>query len=124
MAWLRCNAMHIPVCVCMPSLHFSVCADVLSDDDHSHLYYKLERHSTKWREIGKALGFKEQELDAIEFNNQLRLSASKRCLSELLSQWLQWAPGDGRGSKEVATKKTLCNALFKINLGRLAQEFE
>ena len=42
-------------------------------------------------------------------------------LSEMLTQWLQWAPGDGRGSKGFATKESLYDALLKINLGRLAE---
>ena len=71
-----------------------------------------------------ALGFKELELKEIEHNIQLQLNAPKSYLRELLSQWLQWAPGDGRGSKNVATRKALCNALFKINLGRLAMDLE
>jgi hypothetical protein len=43
-------------------------------------------------------------------------------LIELLSQWLQWAPGDGRGSTGFATRESLRAALLKANLGQLAHQ--
>ena len=42
----------------------------------------------------------------------------------MLSQWLQWAPGDGRGSTSFATKGMLHAALLKAKLGDPAKEFE
>ena len=41
----------------------------------------------------------------------------------MITQWLQWAPGDGRGSTSVATKELLRAALLQVNLGRLAEKF-
>ena len=35
----------------------------------------------------------------------------------MLTQWLQWAPGDDRDSKSFATKESLHAALLKANLG-------
>jgi hypothetical protein len=43
-------------------------------------------------------------------------------LREMLSQWLQWAPGDGRGSTGFATRGSLRAALLKANLGQLAHQ--
>ena len=43
-------------------------------------------------------------MDAIENTEVLALQAPSAFLRELLALWLQWAPGDGRGSPEYATK--------------------
>ena len=73
----------------------------LNDSDHE----KLAPHAAKWRDVGKGLGFKEEEMDSIQSNPMLMMqSPPKSWLKEMLSQWLQWAPGDGRGSTGVATR--------------------
>jgi hypothetical protein len=46
------------------------------------------------------------------------------CLRKMLSQWLQWAPGDGRNSKGYATKESLVAALLAANLGQLAEKIK
>ena len=51
----------------------------------------------------------------------LTQSPPKSFLREMLSQWLQWAPGDGRGSTGYATKESLHAALLRANLGQLAE---
>ena len=53
----------------------------------------------------------------------LMMQPPKSWLGQMLSQWLQWAPGDGRGSTGFATKESLRAALLKANLGQLAQQF-
>jgi hypothetical protein len=50
------------------------------------------------------------------------MQAPKSFLVEMLSQWLQWAPGDGRGSAGFATRGSLRTALLKANLGQLAHD--
>ena len=96
----------------------------LSDSDHSSIYYKLEYQAANWRDIGKALGFLEGELNVIEKSPSLFMQAPKSFLGEMLTQWLQWAPGDGRGSTSYATKESLHAALLKANLGQLAEQFQ
>ena len=96
----------------------------LSEDDHSDIYYKLKHHSARWRDIGRALRFKEGEMNIIQSNPMLTASAPNSYLEEMLSQWLQWAPGDGRGSTGFATKESLHAALLQANLGQLAQQFQ
>ena len=97
----------------------------MCDDDHSSVYKKLEDKAAKWRDIGKELGFREGEMDNIQSDPMLLLqSAPKSYLRELLSQWLQWAPGDGRGSTSYATKESLRTALLSANLGQLADQFQ
>ena len=54
----------------------------------------------------------------------LTQSPPKSFLNEMLSQWLQWAPGDGRGSTDFATRESLRAALLRANLGQLAQQFQ
>ena len=76
-------------------------------------------------DIGDALGFEEGEITNIQSNPMLLTqSAPKSYLRELLRQWLQWAPGDGRGSTGFATRESLQAALLKANLGQLAEEFQ
>ena len=94
-----------------------------TENDHYSICAKLELHAAKWREIGGALGFKEGELDNIQNNLLLFMDSPQSWLKRMITQWLQWIPGDGRGSTSVATKESLCAALLKINLGQLAQQF-
>ena len=93
----------------------------LGDDDHSSIYSKLKDKAANWRDIGKELGFKQGEMDNIQSNLVLLTqSPPNSFLREMLSQWLQWAPGDGRGSTGFATRESLRAALLKANLGQLA----
>lgn len=43
-------------------------------------------------------------------------------LNEMLSVWFQWAPNDGRGSKDFATLGALKSAMNAAGLGRAATE--
>ena len=95
-----------------------------SDIDHDNIYYLLEPHAANWRVLGKALGFLESELNLIQHKPLLLYDAPKSYLRDMLSQWLQWAPGDGRGSTGFATKESLHAALLKANLGQLAERFQ
>ena len=64
-------------------------------------------------------------MDNIQSNPMLLTqSAPKSYLREMLSQWLQWAPGDWRGSTGYASKESLRAALLRANLGQLAQQFQ
>ena len=42
----------------------------------------------------------------------------------MLAQWLQWAPGDGRGSTSFATLEDLKAALNQARLGTTAHDLE
>jgi hypothetical protein len=96
-------------------------ATCLDDGDYSSIYVKLAPHAAKWRDIGKELGFKEGEMNNIQSNLVLLTQTPpKSYLREMLSQWLQWAPGDKRGSTDFATRESLRVALLRANLGQLA----
>ena len=71
----------------------------LSESDHlSKLLCQLNPHASKWREIGTHLGFLQGELDNIEHKPLLLNEGPKAWLREMLREWLEWAPGDSRGS--------------------------
>ena len=87
----------------------------LADIHMSSLLQQLSVHAMKWREIGTYLGFRPGELDNI-CGHSLLISPTD-WLREMLSQWLQWAPGDSRGSKSFATLEDLKTALYQAGLG-------
>ena len=95
----------------------------LHDNDHPNLYEKLKEHSYKWKEIGTLLGFRPRELHNIEARPLLLSSAPKSWLSAMVAEWLQWAPGDARGSTDFATLNGLRHALDKAGLSATAQAF-
>ena len=93
----------------------------LTDDHHSVLYKQLYKHSAKWRAIGLFLTFDQGELDNIQANVHLIGESPTSYLSKMLAQWLQWAPGDGRGSSSYATLESLKSALREAELGATAE---
>ena len=72
--------------------------------------------SAKWDDIGRYLGFIENELEIIRAKPLLLASAPDSWLNEMLSEWLQWAPGDARNSTKIATLEGLRNTLNKTGL--------
>ena len=62
-------------------------------------------------------------MNNIQSRPMLLMQAPESYLGEMLSQWLQWAPGDGRGSTGFATRESLRAALLRANLGQVAQHF-
>ena len=92
--------------------------------DYNSTYTRLEPYAAKWRDIGRELGFKMEEMDNIQSNLVLLTqSPPKSFLREMLSQWLQWASGDGHGSTGFATKESLRAALSRANLSEPAEQF-
>ena len=82
-------------------------------DHHSVLFNQLEKHSAKWRTIGRCLGFLPSKLDIIQAKPLLLDGAPSSWLEELLVQWLRL--GD-------ATLETLRNALYDAGLGKTAAD--
>ena len=95
---------------------------LLTEQHHSILLEKLTKYSNKWREIGLPLGFLCTELDNIQERPLLLSKAPASWLSAMLSEWVQWASGDGRGSTSFATLEGLKSALRKANLGAAAHD--
>ena len=85
------------------------------------MYEKLTEYSAKWREIGTHLGLRPTELDKIHARPLLLSDAPNSWLNTMLAEWLQWAPGDRRGSTNCATLEGLRDALNKAELSEAAQ---
>ena len=78
---------------------------------HSILFCQLEKHSAKWRTIGRCLGFLPSMLDVIEANPLLLIGAPSRWLEKVLAEWL---------CSGTATLETLKNALYEAGFGETA----
>jgi ankyrin repeat protein/GTPase SAR1 family protein len=94
----------------------------LNQHHFSLLIEQLSNYATKWREIGTFLKFKQEELDIIQDKPYLQSSAPISWLSALISNWMQWAPGDSRGSTTYANLEDLKSAVSKAGLGVVADE--
>ena len=90
--------------------------------DHGYIYKKLQPHASKWRDIAIGLGFTPAELDNIAANPSRVTTAPRSYLSAMLSDWLEWAPGDARGSTKYATIEDLRSAVDRAGLGLTARE--
>ena len=67
------------------------------------------------------LGFMQDEMKNIEANALLLTGSPTSWFTQMLSDWLQWAPGDGRRSTYFATLEKLKDALKQANLGATAE---
>jgi hypothetical protein len=102
-----------------------VCHDLkerLNKCHYSILIQQLSGCAYKWRKIGTHLKFKQDELKNIEAKPSLFNDAPESYLSELISEWMQWAPGDSRGSTNYANLEDLKSAVSKAGLGVVASE--
>ncbi len=94
----------------------------LTQHHYPELIRKLKSHASQWRYIGLNLGFLPGELLNIETKPSLFADAPRSWFGALLSEWLQWAPGDSRGSIQYATLKALKLALSESGLGAAASD--
>ena len=94
----------------------------LTDNHHSVLLKQLTKHAAVWREIGTYLGFTQGQLDNIQANQFLATNSPVSWFSSMLAQWLQWAPGESRGSTNFATLGDLKAALSQAGLGATAHD--
>ena len=67
------------------------------------LIKQLKKHASKWKEIGIHVGFLPGELNNIESRPNLTSGAPLSWFMAMLEDWIQWAPGDSRGSTDYAT---------------------
>ena len=92
----------------------------LSELHHPVLLEKLTKYASHWRTIGEGLRFTLEELNNIEARPLLLQRAPASWLSAMLAEWLQWAPGDSRESKDFATIEALKFALQEAGLAAAA----
>ena len=81
------------------------------------LYEQLSKYAYKWGDIGACLGFTHDELKNIQACPNISAGGPKDFLQILLNKWLQWAPGDHRGSTNHAMLEALKDAVSKAELG-------
>ena len=96
----------------------------LSESHLSELLTKLNDHACRWRDIGMYLGFREGELDNIQGKPLLFNEGPKAWLKEMLREWLEWSPGDSRGSDAFASIESLKCALDKCGLTQTALDIQ
>ena len=99
-------------------------SSILTSVHYASLIQQLSKDAAKWREIGIYLGFGTNELDIIQCKPALYTGAPTSWLQEIISQWLQWAPGDSRGSTSFATLENLKTALRHVGLGATAHDLK
>ena len=87
---------------------------------HGKICEQLNPHASQWQAIGQHLGFLPEELNAIQAKPLLLAGAPKSHLNDMLASWLQWAPGDARGSTSCATLSGLKSAVDKAGFGLTA----
>ena len=92
----------------------------LTESDMAALYGRLNHHAHQWRDIAIHLGFQQTELDNIQARAPLWQGSPQSWLRAMLSEWLEWAPNDSRGSSSFATLQALKDALSRSGLGATA----
>ena len=113
-----------PISVSLSTVNHSTHSTVLTSGHYASLIQQLSSDAAKWRDIGIYLGFTTNELDIIQSKPALYTQGPTSWLQEILSQWLQWAPGDSRGSTSFATLETLKTALSRVGLGATAHHLK
>ena len=85
---------------------------------HPVLLKQLNPYAHKWKDIALHLGFQVAELNAIQEKYDM-LSGNYDddiWLNAMLTEWLQWTPGDSRGSTNPASLEALKLVLTDIGL--------
>ena len=95
-----------------------------SESHLPELLRKLNDHACRWRDIGMYLGFRQGELDYIQGKPLLLTESPRSWLREMLGAWLEWAPGDSRGSDAFASIESLKCALAKSGLTQTALDIQ
>ena len=123
----------------LDALEFS---DDMLTKEQSHTLFTSIKHGdpkmfcrSNWRAIGSQLGFSTRELDDIKKTRDSLVSYVIKSNSEpdlilgetadictiiMLDEWLQWHPGDSRGSTSFPTYSTLQKSLFYAGCGNIA----
>ena len=91
-----------------------------SQDQIDLMFTHLAQYAARWRAIGTGLQFTQYELDNIENMPSLFFTAPGSMLRKMLSDWLQWAPGDNRGSTSFATVDALIVIIALVKAGLAA----
>ncbi len=94
----------------------------MKDHHYSFLCEQLSKCADKWEDIAIGLRFKADEIRNIKHDPMNVNGGHKACLGTILYDWMQWIPGDARGSKERATLEALKTSVSKAGCGVVADE--
>jgi hypothetical protein len=92
----------------------------LKATDYGCLCKKLHSCAAEWQCIAQSLRFTFSEISTIEANPRNVRPTS--FINNVVGLWLEWAPGDARGSKDYATLEQLQNAVSQAGFGVVASE--
>ena len=81
------------------------------EQDVSWICAVLQLYSRHWHIIAHGLGFTETEISTVEASYASRTDHPYSYLQAMLFRWLQWFPGDIRGSTYYPTLEYLQKAL-------------
>ena len=96
--------------------HFML--DTLKEQDPHVLLSIIKPATSQWKQIGLALGFPYDELTTIEQKPLLIPEGSTGYITEMLNQWLKWAPP----KHKYPTLTALAIALQKSGYENIAAE--
>ena len=85
---------------------------------------------SQWKMVGSQLGFSDKELgdvpgkadDSIWNFSDEEYNFDGEFFMLMLNEWVEWYPGDSRGSTKFATYSDLQNALIKAGFGNVARD--
>jgi aminoglycoside phosphotransferase len=114
--------------MCPFKVHILLNCFVLADNtrlkgtDYGCLCEKLHSCAAKWKQIAQSLRFTCSEILNIETcPRNMELNSY---IDNVVGVWLEWAPGDARGSEDYATLEQLQNAVSKAGFGVVASELK
>ena len=90
----------------------------LCAEDHTKIFQFTKQACSKWRRIGRELGFKENELATIQ--EEGARTSQEDYYAAMLISWLDWAPPN----HPTPTVEQLCSALRKAGKERLALDLQ
>ena len=93
-------------------LFLFIYSTVLSVKNFDEIFKTMRNSATKWKRIGKGLGFKKKVLDKISNTNAL--CTFEDDLRDLVYEWLTWAPPEN----PFPNQKDLATVLRGASLGQ------
>lgn len=100
----------------------SFCATVVKPHHYGTLHEQLTPCADRWEKIAIGLRFTSDEIRNIKYSLMNVADGPTACLGAVLADWIQWAPGDARGSIDRATLEALKTAISKAGFGVIANE--
>ena len=90
----------------------------LCDDSHTEVFKMTKKACSKWKSIGRELGFTEEELSAIV--REPGQTGEEDYYSAMLMRWLNWAPPN----HSLPSVQQLLSILRGVGFERLAFDLD